>query len=107
MDEGGDSKAVSQLFTRGRHDNLSVIFLTQNLFHPKQRNISLNSDYMVIFKNVRDKSQFTNLAKHAEPCEFYEMGFSRCYSFTAFLLVFGYETRDGGRTTHQNEHSSR
>ena len=60
MDEGGDSKAVSQLFTRGRHDNMSVIFLTQNLFHPKQRNISLNSDYMVVFKNVRDKSQFTN-----------------------------------------------
>ena len=67
MDEGGDSKAVSQLFTRGRHDNLSVIFLTQNLFHPKQRNISLNSDYMVIFKNVRDKSQFTNLAKQFMP----------------------------------------
>ena len=67
MDEGGDSKAVSQLFTRGRHDNLSVIFLTQNLFHPKQRNISLNSDYMVIFKNIRDKSQFTNLAKQFMP----------------------------------------
>ena len=64
---------------------------------------------MVIFKNVRDKSQFTNLAKQfmPEPCELYEMGFSRCYSFTAFLLVFGYETRNGGRTTHQNEHSSR
>ena len=67
MDEGGDNKAVSQLFTRGRHDNLSVVFLTQNLFHPKQRNISLNSDYMVIFKNVRDKSQFTNLAKQFMP----------------------------------------
>ena len=67
MDEGGDSKAVSQLFTRGRHDNMSVIFLTQNLFHPKQRNISLNSDYMVVFKNVRDKSQFTNLSKHFMP----------------------------------------
>ena len=67
MDEGGDSKAVSQLFTRGRHDNMSVIFLTQNLFHPKQRNISLNSDYMVVFKNVRDKSQFTNLSKQFMP----------------------------------------
>ena len=67
MDEGADSKAVSQLFTRGRHDNMSVIFLTQNLFHPKQRSISLNSDYMTIFKNVRDKSQFSNLAKQFMP----------------------------------------
>ena len=67
MDEGSESKAVSQLFTKGRHDNLSVIFLTQNLFHPKQRSISLNSDYMVIFKNVRDKSQFTNLSKQFMP----------------------------------------
>ena len=67
MDDSADNKAVSQLFTRGRHDNMSVIFLTQNLFHPKQRIISLNSDYMVVFKNVRDKSQFTNLAKQFMP----------------------------------------
>ena len=67
MDEGADSKDFSQLFTRGTHDNMSVIFLSQNLFHPKQRNISLNSDYMIIFKNVRDKSQFTNLAKQFMP----------------------------------------
>ena len=67
MDDSGQSTAVSQLFTRGRHDNMSVIYLTQNLFHSKQRSISLNSDYMVIFKNVRDKSQFTNLAKQFMP----------------------------------------
>ena len=67
MDSGAESNAVSQLFTCGRHDKMSVIFLTQNLFHPKQRSISLNSDYMIIFKNVRDKSQFTNLAKQFMP----------------------------------------
>ena len=63
MDEASKSDKVSQLFTRGRHDNLSVIFLTQNLFQKNQRSISLNSDYMVIFKNPRDKSQIQNLAK--------------------------------------------
>ena len=67
MDEGADDKRVSQLFTRGRHDNLSVIFLTQNLFHKKQREISLNSDYMVIFKNARDQSQFSHLARQFMP----------------------------------------
>ena len=67
MDEGADDKRISQLFTRGRHDNLSVIFLTQNLFHQKQRAISLNSDYIVVFKNPRDQSQFSNLAKQVLP----------------------------------------
>ena len=60
-------KRISQLFTRGRHDNLSVIYLTQNLFHAKQRSISLNSDYMVVFKNPRDQSQIQNLARQVYP----------------------------------------
>ena len=67
MDEGSKDARVSQLFTRGRHDNTSVIFLTQNLFHKNQRNISLNSDYMVVFKNARDKSQIMHLAKQFMP----------------------------------------
>ena len=67
MDEATQDKRVSQLFTRGRYDNLSVIYLTHNLFHKNQREISLNSDYMVIFKNPRDKTQFTNLAKQLMP----------------------------------------
>ena len=67
MDEATQDKRISQLFTRGRNDNLSIIYLTQNLFHKTQREISLNSDYMVIFKNPRDKTQFTNLAKQFMP----------------------------------------
>ena len=67
MDEVGDDRRITQLFTRGRHDNLSVIFLTQNLFHSKQRALSLNSDYIVIFKNPRDKSQFSHLARQLMP----------------------------------------
>jgi hypothetical protein len=55
MDEAAIDIRVSQLFSRGRHDNLSVVFLTQNLFHKNQRSISLNSDYMIIFKNARDQ----------------------------------------------------
>ena len=67
MDEATQDKRISQLFTRGRHGNLSVIYLTQNLFHKNQREISLNSDYMVIFKNPRNKTQFRNLAKQFMP----------------------------------------
>ena len=67
MDEATQDKRISQLYTRGRHDNLSIISLTQNIFHKNQREISLNSDYMVIFKNPRDKTQFTNLVKQFVP----------------------------------------
>ena len=67
MDEATQDKRISQVFTRGRHYNLSVIHLTQNLFYKGQREISLNSDYMVIFKNPRDKTQFTNLARQFMP----------------------------------------
>ena len=67
MDEASNDKRISQLFTRGRHDNLSVIYLTQNLFHTKQRSMNLNSDYMVVFKNPRDQSQIQNLARQIYP----------------------------------------
>jgi len=61
---------VSKLFTKGSHHrNLSVILLSQNIFHQNKhaRSISLNAHYMVIFKNVRDASQITNLAKQMYP----------------------------------------
>ena len=67
MEEASGDKRIEQLFTRGRHDNLSIIYLTQNLFHKKQRNISLNSDYMIVFKNARDQTQFANLARQLMP----------------------------------------
>lgn len=67
MDEATRDVRISQLFSRGRHDNLSIIYLTQNLFHKNQRSISLNSDYMIIFKNARDQSQINHLAKQFIP----------------------------------------
>ena len=44
---------------------MSVIFLTQNLFHKNKhmRTISLNAHYLVLFKNPRDVEQFTTLAR--------------------------------------------
>ena len=33
MDEATQDKHDSQLFTRRRLDNLSIVYLTQNLFH--------------------------------------------------------------------------
>ena len=68
MNEADES--VANLFTKGSHHrNVSVIFLVQNLFHKNRhvRTISLNSHYMVLFKNPRDASQFASLARQMYP----------------------------------------
>ena len=59
MDVSKDKRIVN-LFTRGSHHrNLSVIYIVQNLFHQGKgsRSISLNSHYLVLFKNPRDSSE--------------------------------------------------
>lgn len=65
MEEASNRSDVSNLFTKGRHSDVSVIFLTQNLFHKGKfsREISLNTDYMINFKNPRDSSIITNLGR--------------------------------------------
>ena len=63
MIEASKSLKITQLFTGCLHDNLSVIYLTQNLSHKNQRVLSLNSDYMEIFKNPRDNSQLATIAR--------------------------------------------
>ena len=69
IEAGGDNRVVN-LFTRGSHHrNLSVIYIVQNLFHQGKgnRSISLNSHYLVLFKNPRDKLQILTLAKQMYP----------------------------------------
>lgn len=61
---------ISELFTKGSHHrNISVVLVTQNLFHQGKhsRDISLNSKYLVVFKNPRDQLQFQYLAKQIYP----------------------------------------
>ena len=61
---------VADLFTKGsHHKNISVIAVTQNVFHQSrfQRTISLNTHYMVPFKNPRDASQIQQLARQMYP----------------------------------------
>lgn len=61
---------VIDLFTKGSHHrNISVIHIVQNLFHQGKghRTISLNSHYMVLFKNPRDVSQINHLATQMYP----------------------------------------
>lgn len=70
MHETANSKLISELFTKGSHHrNLSVILIVQNLFvrGSESRNISLNSQYVVLFKNPRDQSIATSIARQMFP----------------------------------------
>jgi len=61
---------VSKIFTRvSHHKDLSVVYLTQNLFYGSKQNrtMSLNTHYMVLFKNVRDATQISHLAAQMYP----------------------------------------
>lgn len=69
MRESSNGEIVD-LFTKGsHHKNISVIFITQNIFHQGrgQRDISLNTNYIVAFKNPRDRAQISHLARQIYP----------------------------------------
>lgn len=64
------SNDFEQIFTNlSHHNNTSVIFITQNLFYNNSsyRTMSLNTDYLFIMKNARDKQQIGILAKQFCP----------------------------------------
>jgi hypothetical protein len=59
---------IENVFTRlSHHRNVSVFFLTQNLFHKNLRMITLNAHYLFIFKNPRDRSQVAFLGRQLFP----------------------------------------
>lgn len=58
------------LFTRiSHHNNVTVIYLTQNLFNSQKgsRDISLNAHCIVFFKNPRDRNQISYLSRQVFP----------------------------------------
>ena len=81
MQSASGNQLVENLFTNGRHLNLSVFFFSQNLFYKgkKCRTISLNSTYIVVFKNPRDQSQIRHLARQMFPSKpkFLQAAFGR------------------------------
>lgn len=68
MREASNGGSILDLFTKhSHHKNISIIFITQNLFYKGQRDISLNASYLVIFKNPRDRAQIQYLARQVYP----------------------------------------
>ena len=72
MTQCHSDERMTRLFSVGSsHMNLSIIFIVHNLFHQgkEMRNMSLNSHYIILFKNPRDSQQIRTLARQIYPGE--------------------------------------
>ena len=102
MIDASKDKRIVNLFTRGSHHcNLSVIYIVKNLFHQGKgsRSISLNSHYLVLLKNPRDKLQILTLAKQMYPGQT-DFFLNQCE--VAVKRPFGYLLIDLKTTTQDN-----
>ena len=64
-----DQNIVDIFTIYSHHLNGTCVLLTQSLFVSKKefRTVSLNSHYIVLMKNARDRSSITHLAKQTHP----------------------------------------
>ena len=72
MNDCIDNKDIVHLFTAASHHRkASAILFTQNVFEKGKyaRSISLNSNYLVIFNNLRDRRQIKHLGSQLYPGE--------------------------------------
>jgi len=61
---------ITKLFTKGsHHKNTSIVYISQNLFskNRENRDINLNTHYIVLFKNPRDRAQVAHLGRQIFP----------------------------------------
>lgn len=66
---------LEKFFVQGSHHrNLSVVFIVQNIFEKGKamRTSSLNSNYLVLYKNPRDKGQMAVLGRQMYPTKWRE-----------------------------------
>lgn len=93
MSESQSNSSVLNLFTiDSHHKNTSVLFISQNLFSQGKysRSISLNSHYLIIFNNPRDKSQINVLARQLFPNQssFFIEAYEDCVDKKPFGYIF-------------------
>ena len=69
MAELAECKELVSMFTKNRHLNITTVFLTQNMFFksPVYRSCSLNANYFVVMRMIRDKKQIMTLVHQMFP----------------------------------------
>ena len=89
---------VTKIFMKGSHHLNCVIYISQNLFNKgkENRNICLNTHYLVLFKNPRDSTQIVHLGRQIFPDAI--MYFKESF-VDATSLPYGYLLIDLGTTT--------
>lgn len=76
MNQAQESAVISDAFTLNSHHlNVSICMISQVLFHRGKyaRTLSLNSHYMIIFRNIRDKFAIVDLAKRMYPSQSHQV----------------------------------
>ena len=102
MEEGGNDKRVLDLFTKdSHHRNVTVLYLTQDLFPPGKfaKTINRNAHYVIAFKNPRDRTGMRNLALQAFPDQWQGVMevFNRCTQNPFGYLMLDLHPASGDR----------
>ena len=98
---GKDSRILDIFTTDSHHRNISVIFVTQNIFSQEKncRTISLNSQYIILTNNPRDRLQLIILAKQMFPGS--TQFFTEAYKDAVTCKDYGYLLMDFTQQTHE------
>ena len=93
MNESKDNQEIMDIFTKkSHHRNISIILITQNIFSRGSciRTMSLNSHYLILFNNPRDRSQIKYLSRQISPSNtrYIEEAFSDATSKSHGYIVF-------------------
>lgn len=68
MTEKGNDCMMQNLFTKlSHHKNITVIFITQNIFAKGHCNLKRNAHYLIMMRNPSDKSQISLLGRQLYP----------------------------------------
>ena len=71
-----NDKALSELFTiKSHHQNISVIFVTQNLFEKSLRVARTNAQYILLMRAPNAALQIRNLVNINQPTQKFNMNF--------------------------------
>lgn len=111
MGEASERKDIRDLFTRGRHEDVSVVMLSQNDFYGGKyyKDIARNTDYAVLFKNVRNPAMIHIYAQQMNLKEFlpkvYHDATREKYSYLFMNLRSNCDERLRFRTSIFNKHS--
>ena len=93
MADGGDNKEILNLFTQySHHMNVTICYLCQAMFPQGKytETISRNAQYIIVFKNVRDKIGLRNLLLQINPTDWcqvidvYNACMDRSYGYLCF-----------------------